>query len=128
MNNVSLTSDNLSQTSLSSSTPVSVIMPVRNEERHLADAVRHVLVRARARVTYRPRGSVPALALQYFNYGRWRRVVSRKHAGTVNLRYLAPPVAVLAMAAGLAGAWPGWPWRSPGRPAPRRTGSRGWPG
>src|SRR5437763_14004763 len=43
MNNVSLSSDNLSQTSLSVGTPVSVIMPVRNEERHLAEAVRHVL-------------------------------------------------------------------------------------
>jgi len=56
----------------------------------------------RLRVTYRPRGSVRALAVQYFNYGRWRRVVSREHPGTVNLRYLAPPAAVLAMAAGLA--------------------------
>src|SRR2546427_10652357 len=43
MNNVSLSSDNLSQAALSTSTPVSVIMPVRNEERHLAEAVRHVL-------------------------------------------------------------------------------------
>src|SRR5438105_977258 len=43
MNNVSLTSDNLSQAAPSASTPVSVIMPVRNEERHLAEAVRHVL-------------------------------------------------------------------------------------
>jgi hypothetical protein len=56
----------------------------------------------RLRVTYRPRGSVRALALQYFNYGRWRRVVSREHPGTVSLRYLAPPAVVLAMAAGLA--------------------------
>ena len=43
MNNVSLTSDNLSHTALSTGTPVSVVMPVRNEERHLAEAVRHVL-------------------------------------------------------------------------------------
>jgi hypothetical protein len=56
----------------------------------------------RLQVTYRPRGSVRALAVQYFNYGRWRRVVSREHSGTVNLRYLAPPAAVLAMAGGLA--------------------------
>jgi succinoglycan biosynthesis protein ExoA len=56
----------------------------------------------RLRVTYRPRGSVRALAVQYFNYGRWRRVVCRENSGTVNLRYLAPPAAVLAMAAGLA--------------------------
>jgi hypothetical protein len=35
-----------------------------------------------------------ALAKQYFEYGRWRRVVSRKHAGTINYRYLAPPFAL----------------------------------
>ena len=43
------------------------------------------------RVTYRPRSSARALARQYFEYGRWRRVVSRRHSGTVNFRYLAPP-------------------------------------
>ncbi len=54
------------------------------------------------RVTYRPRASVRALGRQYFRYGRWRRVVARQHTGTINPRYLAPPVAVLAMAAGIA--------------------------
>jgi succinoglycan biosynthesis protein ExoA len=72
------------------------------------------------RVTYRPRASAGALAVQYFRYGRWRRVVARQHAGTINLRYLAPPAAVSVMAAGTlagiaglaglaagaAGAWP----------------------
>jgi succinoglycan biosynthesis protein ExoA len=72
------------------------------------------------RVTYRPRASVTRLGSQYFHYGRWRRVVVRQHAGTINLRYLAPPVAAavvtagtLAGVAGLAGlasgaggAWP----------------------
>jgi hypothetical protein len=29
-------------------------------------------------------------------------VVSRQHAGTINMRYLAPPVTLLAIAAGLA--------------------------
>ena len=56
----------------------------------------------RLEVTYRPRESVRTLAVQYFNYGRWRRVICREHAGTANLRYLAPPAAVVAMAAGLA--------------------------
>ncbi|HEY7147155.1 MAG TPA: glycosyltransferase family 2 protein [Streptosporangiaceae bacterium] len=54
------------------------------------------------RVTYRPRASVRTLGRQYFRYGRWRRVVARQHAGTINLRYLAPPAAVVAMAAGIA--------------------------
>jgi succinoglycan biosynthesis protein ExoA len=72
------------------------------------------------RVTYRPRDSIRALAVQYFRYGRWRRVVARRHAGTINLRYLAPPLAVTAvaggtlaglagvcgLAAGAAGSWP----------------------
>jgi succinoglycan biosynthesis protein ExoA len=52
------------------------------------------------RVAYRPRGSVRPLAAQYFHYGRWRRVVSREHAGTINLRYLAPPAVLAAVAAG----------------------------
>jgi succinoglycan biosynthesis protein ExoA len=72
------------------------------------------------RVTYRPRATVAELGIQYFRYGRWRRVVSRQHAGTINLRYLAPPAAAGLVAAGTlagvaglggltagaAGAWP----------------------
>ncbi len=56
----------------------------------------------RLRVTYRPRPTPRGLAHQYFHYGRWRRVVARQHVGTVSLRYLAPPVTLLAVAAGLA--------------------------
>jgi succinoglycan biosynthesis protein ExoA len=73
------------------------------------------------RVSYRPRATIGALASQYFHYGRWRHVVARMHAGTINPRYLAPPAAVLAMLAGsliglagllalLAGAGSWWPW------------------
>ena len=73
------------------------------------------------RVTYRPRGSVRELSSQYFLYGRWRRVIARRHAGTINLRYLTPALVVLALAigtlAGIAGVAalavnPGgwWPW------------------
>jgi glycosyltransferase involved in cell wall biosynthesis len=58
----------------------------------------------RLHVDYRPRGTLRALARQYRDYGRWRRVVSRTHTGTVNLRYLAPPVALVASAVGLVGA------------------------
>ncbi len=72
------------------------------------------------RVTYRPRATVAELGIQYFRYGRWRRVVAREHPGTINLRYLAPPAAVgllaagaltgvaglCGLAAGAAGAWP----------------------
>ena len=52
------------------------------------------------RVRYRPRSTLRTLAKQYREYGRWRRVVSRTHSGTVNLRYLAAPVAVLGVVGG----------------------------
>ena len=55
-------------------------------------------------VTYRPRPTVRRLARQYHDYGRWRHVVARYHAGSINPRYLAPPVALVAIAAGLLGA------------------------
>jgi len=55
----------------------------------------------RLHVTYRPRSSVSALAKQYFEYGRWRRVVSRRHSGTINYRYLAPPFALLGFSVSL---------------------------
>lgn len=50
----------------------------------------------RLQVTYRPRPNLRKLAKQYFQYGRWRRVVSRSHSGTINLRYLAPPFTLIA--------------------------------
>jgi len=46
-------------------------------------------------VTYRPRSTLKALTKQYFQYGTWRRAVSRSHSGSVNLRYLAPPTALV---------------------------------
>ena len=46
-------------------------------------------------VTYRPRNTFRKLAKQYFQYGRWRRVITRQHQNTMNFRYLAPPIAVL---------------------------------
>ncbi|HMM97264.1 glycosyltransferase family 2 protein [Phycicoccus sp.] len=60
-------------------------------------------------VTYRPRAGFRALARQYRDYGRWRRVVARTHEGTLNPRYLAPPAMVVGTsAATLVGiAW--WP-------------------
>jgi glycosyltransferase involved in cell wall biosynthesis len=59
----------------------------------------------RLAVIYRPRPHLKALAKQYFEYGRWRRAVTRHHKGTVNYRYLAPPLATLAIITSLfAGA------------------------
>lgn len=62
------------------------------------------------RVQYRPRPSIRALAKQYKDYGRWRHVVARYHSGSINLRYLAPPVAVCAIAAGIVVGAVVTPW------------------
>lgn len=57
-------------------------------------------------VSYRPRGSVRALAHQYFDYGRWKRVVLADHPGSWRWRQVVPPVvtATLAVATGV-GMW-----------------------
>nr|WP_306239062.1 glycosyltransferase family 2 protein [Ornithinimicrobium cryptoxanthini] len=60
------------------------------------------------RVTYRPRPDLGALRQQYFRTGQWRRRVMEEHPETVSARYLAPPVAVAALAAGAVG---GTLWR-----------------
>ncbi|MBK9738017.1 MAG: glycosyltransferase family 2 protein [Actinobacteria bacterium] len=66
------------------------------------------------RVTYRPRPTVKALARQYHDYGRWRREVARRHPDTVSVRYLAAPVAVAGVGAGVVlagvGAIARQPW------------------
>lgn len=54
------------------------------------------------RVSYRPRGSLKRLARQYHEYGRWRREVARRHPETVSLRYLAPPLTLIAVMGGTA--------------------------
>jgi hypothetical protein len=47
---------------------------------------------------------VRALGRQYYEYGRWRRVVMRRHEGSASVRYLAAPVTLVAVAAGTAAA------------------------
>ena len=57
---------------------------------------------------YRPRTTFAALARQYFNYGRWRRAMLRRHPSAVRTRHLAAPALVAGLAASallaLAGA------------------------
>lgn len=60
------------------------------------------------RVTYRPRSSVRALARQMYDTGKWRREVIRRYPGTASVRYLAPPVATAAIAAGTLLGLAGW--------------------
>ena len=51
-------------------------------------------------VFYRPRGSIRALARQYFEYGRWKPAVLRRYPTETRARHLAAPLIV----AGLAGS------------------------
>ena len=54
---------------------------------------------------YRPRGTVAALARQYFDYGRWKAVVLARHPGSWRARQLAPAAlaAMLIASGGLLG-------------------------
>lgn len=48
-------------------------------------------------VAYRPRSSPLALARQYFDYGRWRRLTARRHPGSLRGRQLAAPAVVTTL-------------------------------
>lgn len=52
-------------------------------------------------VPYTPRANWQALARQFYWTGQWRREVVRRHPVSRSLRYLAAPLAVLAVALGL---------------------------
>jgi len=54
----------------------------------------------RLAVTYRPRGTWSDLVRQFFRTGQWRRQVIRAYPGTAGLRYLAPPLTVIAVVGG----------------------------
>ncbi len=56
------------------------------------------------RVTYRPRGSLVAVARQYYLYGKWKREFSRRHPGSLRWRQLAPPALVVLVAAAVVGS------------------------
>ncbi len=53
------------------------------------------------RVTYRPRGSLRALARQYFEYGQWKREMLRRHPRSLRARQAIAPLTVVANVAGL---------------------------
>lgn len=52
-------------------------------------------------VPYTPRANWGALARQFYWTGQWRREVVRRHPQTRSLRYLAAPLAVIAVVLGL---------------------------
>lgn len=49
-------------------------------------------------VRYVPRGSLRAVARQYYQYGLWKMTVARKHGRAVNLRSVVSPVFVASLA------------------------------
>ena len=51
-------------------------------------------------VSYRPRKNILQLAKQYFEYGQWRKQVTKTYPETVSMRYLAPPITVTGLIAG----------------------------
>lgn len=60
-------------------------------------------------VEYRPRPSLPALASQYFQYGRWKRFFARSHNWSLRPRQWVPPILVLVLALSLlASIWSLW--------------------
>lgn len=77
------------------------------------------------RVTYRPRPSIKALARQYRDYGRWRRVVMRHHRDSVRWHYLVPPVTVAGLVVGVVLIALGQPvgWLAPGAYAAANLGA-----
>jgi succinoglycan biosynthesis protein ExoA len=55
-------------------------------------------------VTYQPRGSVAALARQYFANGRWRRMTAQEHPESVAARQVLPSVLTAVVAGSVVGA------------------------
>ena len=56
-------------------------------------------------VGYRPRSTLGDLAVQYFGYGSWRRVVVVRHPRSLRLRQVVPPVVLAGAVVGMAGGW-----------------------
>lgn len=64
----------------------------------------------RLRVVYRPRRTLRALWKQFFDYGRGKRAVIRRHPRSLAARQLAPPLLIAGLAlsalwAALGGGW-----------------------
>ena len=53
-----------------------------------------VVLDSAIKVLYTPRGSFRGVARQYFEYGRWKVAVMRKHRRVISARSLAPPLFV----------------------------------
>ena len=62
------------------------------------------------RVTYRPRSTLGGLWKQYFEYGRWKREVIRRHPGSTRWRQLVAPAFVIGIGLSAVGAAVGLGW------------------
>ena len=58
---------------------------------------------------YMPRGSLGALARQYFDYGRWKREMLRRHPRALRPRQILPPLLLAALTASAAAGAVGLP-------------------
>ena len=81
---------------------------IRNQDYELNVRIRQsghtVWFDPRLEVVYRPRATLGALASQYWQYGRWKRMTVRQHPRSLRWRQLVPPATVVANGAGLLGA------------------------
>ena len=77
---------------------------VRNQDDELNLRLRlaggRVVLDPRIRVFYVPRGTLREVFRQYFEYGRWKVPVMRRHRQALGLRSLVPGLFVLALLAG----------------------------
>jgi glycosyltransferase involved in cell wall biosynthesis len=77
---------------------------VRNQDYELNIRLRHaggiIWFDPGLSVSYRPRGSARALAKQYFEFGRWKAEVLRRHPRSLRVRQFLPAATVLVHAAG----------------------------
>jgi succinoglycan biosynthesis protein ExoA len=77
---------------------------VRNQDYELNIRLRHaggtVWFDPTLSATYRPRGSLRALARQYFEYGEWKAEVLRRHPRSLRARQALPPIVTGLVLAG----------------------------
>jgi glycosyltransferase involved in cell wall biosynthesis len=77
----------------------------RNQDYELNIRLRHaggvVWFDPALRVRYRPRGSWQALARQYYQYGWWKQVVTRRYPESVRARQVAPVAATVGLGVSL---------------------------
>ena len=78
-------------------------------DHRLGEAGGEVYLDADIRIEYTPRGSMSALARQYYNYGKGRARTTLKHAIRPKIRQMVPVLAFLGVIVGIA-SLPVTPW------------------